>query len=154
MPKHEKTVPDPAQTLTPRPTSIRPGWPPAKNRRQAIGQLGERLAAEHLERRGMKIVARNQRTRYGEIDLIARDGGTLIFVEVKTRSARSTNPQIPVPLEGWSYKQRRRLRRLAAAWLAARPEAARGGSSTRFDAVGVVLDGRCRLIRLEHLENV
>ncbi|HEY4098389.1 MAG TPA: YraN family protein [Baekduia sp.] len=50
--------------------------------RQHLGRLGERLAAEHLERLGCAIVARNHRTRFGEIDLVACDGRTLIFVEV------------------------------------------------------------------------
>jgi predicted RecB family endonuclease len=50
--------------------------------RQTLGRLGERLAAEHLERLGYTILARNHRTRHGEIDLIATHDGALVFVEV------------------------------------------------------------------------
>jgi hypothetical protein len=50
--------------------------------RQHLGRLGEQLAAEHLQRLGYAIVCRNHRTRYGEIDLIARDGDCLVFCEV------------------------------------------------------------------------
>jgi putative endonuclease len=53
--------------------------------RHRLGRRGEQLAAEHFERLGFAIVARNHRTRYGEIDLIACDGRTLVFCEVKTR---------------------------------------------------------------------
>jgi putative endonuclease len=55
-------------------------------RRQQLGQLGETLAIEELERRGYAIVARRYRTRYGEIDIVAQDGDTLVFVEVKARA--------------------------------------------------------------------
>ena len=53
--------------------------PPPKDPRHALGRLGEQLAATHLERLGFAILARNARTRYGEIDLIAFDGHTLVF---------------------------------------------------------------------------
>src|SRR3954447_3672798 len=53
--------------------------------RRHLGQLGEQLAAEHLLRRGFEIVERNYRTRWGELDIIAFDGRTLAFCEVKTR---------------------------------------------------------------------
>jgi putative endonuclease len=53
----------------------------------ARGADAENLAAEFLQQRGLKLVARNYRCRYGEIDVIARDGGTLVFVEVRMRSS-------------------------------------------------------------------
>ena len=52
------------------------------DRRQRLGSTGERLAAEHLERRGFAILERNYRTRWGELDLIAFDGRVLVFCEV------------------------------------------------------------------------
>jgi putative endonuclease len=120
--------------------------------RHVLGRLGEDLAATHLERRGFAIVDRNARTRYGEIDLIAFDSVVLAFVEVKTRrtSARSSR-HLPAPLEGLRPRQRARLRRLAAAWLADRasPLLAR---ELRFDAVGVVVDATGNLLRLDHVE--
>ena len=60
--------------------------------RHRLGRLGEDLAAAHLERRGYEVVARNHRTRYGEIDLIGYDRHTLVFAEVKTRRAGSGAP--------------------------------------------------------------
>jgi putative endonuclease len=53
--------------------------------RPQLGRLGEQLAAEHLIRRGFQIVERNYRTRWGELDIVAYDGRTLAFCEVKTR---------------------------------------------------------------------
>jgi putative endonuclease len=55
--------------------------------RRRLGDFGERLAAHRLEAHGMAIVARNVRTHAGEIDLLARDGEDLVFVEVRTRRA-------------------------------------------------------------------
>jgi len=52
---------------------------------QEAGKLGEELAAEELQRRGYAILARRYRTRYGEIDIVAQDGDTVVFVEVKAR---------------------------------------------------------------------
>ena len=121
----------------------------------------------HLERRGFAIVDRNARTRYGEIDLIAFDGVVLAFVEVKTRRApahRRREPGTPppagsstqqrnsiAPLEGLRPQQRARLRRLAAAWLAARPTPLYA-RDLRFDAIGVVIDQANRLLSLDHIE--
>ncbi|HEY4996841.1 MAG TPA: YraN family protein [Solirubrobacteraceae bacterium] len=116
--------------------------------RRALGRAGEELAAAHMRRRGFDVIARNVRTRFGEIDLIARDGEVLAFIEVKTRRGRAGGLS---PLEGLHARQRTRLRRLAAAWLAA--TAPRAGARTiRFDAIGVTIDARGRLVRLEHLE--
>ena len=57
------------------------------NARRRLGDFGERIAAHRLEAAGMRVVARNVRTRGGEIDLIAEDGDDLVFVEVRTRRA-------------------------------------------------------------------
>ena len=57
--------------------------------RRALGAAGEELAARHLEARGLEIVDRNFRTRYGELDLVARDERYLVFCEVKTRIVRA-----------------------------------------------------------------
>ncbi len=105
---------------------------------------------EHLQRLGFRVLARNVRTRYGEIDLIVCDADVLAFVEVKTLLARRDGG-FSDPLAGLSASQRIRLRRLATAWLAGEP--ARPTLATlRFDAIGVTLDKRARLLRLDHLE--
>ncbi len=90
------------------------------------------------------------RTRYGEIDLIVCDSSVLAFVEVKTLKARAGAGQ-PEPLAGLSRAQRARLRRLAGAWLRRVQQRPRA-TTLRFDAIGVTLDERGRLLRLDHLE--
>ena len=55
---------------------------------QRLGELGERLAAEYVQKKGMRILEHNYRIRGGEIDLIAQDGREVVFIEVKTRASR------------------------------------------------------------------
>lgn len=114
--------------------------------RQRLGRVGEQLAAEHLQRRGFAILARNHRTRWGELDLIAADARRIVFCEVKTRRVGAARP-----FDGLRDAQCRRLRRMAAAWLAAQPERPRT-PDLRFDAIGVTIDPHGRLVALEHLE--
>lgn len=115
--------------------------------RHRLGRAGEQLAAEHLERRGFAILARNHRTRWGEIDLVACDGHRIVFCEVKTRRRGSSSP-----FDGLRDDQCRRLRRMATAWLQERSVRPRV-SELRFDAIGVTFDATGRLVELEHLEN-
>ena len=117
--------------------------------RQHLGRIGERLALEHLERLGYALLARNHRTRFGEIDLIVFDGTTIVFVEVKTRRASAAGRSA---WEALHERKRSQVRRMAAAWLAEvqdRPWAA----ELRFDAIAVVIDARGALVRLDHLED-
>jgi putative endonuclease len=122
--------------------------------RRTLGRLGEELAAAHLAQLGFRVLERNARTRHGEIDLIAFDGCTLVFAEIKTRTlgrSRATLHPEQRPLAALRPRQRARLRRLAAAWLhqqRRRPTA----RTIRFDAIGVVLDSRGALYTLEHIE--
>ncbi len=114
--------------------------------RQLLGRQGERLAAEHLERLGYRILARRHRTRFGEIDLIAADEETLVFCEVKTRRQGSGTPW-----DALTSAKQAQVRRMAAAWLVeatGRPRA----DDLRFDAVGVVVDAHGELVSLDHLE--
>jgi putative endonuclease len=123
-------------------------------RRRELWRLGEELAGAHFVRLGFDVLERNARTRHGEIDLIAFDGRTLVFAEVKTRQVRSAARTRPDqdPLAGLRPRQRVRLRRLAVAWLAQRRGSAPYAQTIRFDAVGVTLDSAGALVRLEHLE--
>jgi len=116
--------------------------------RHRLGAAGEQQAAAHLERLGFSILARNVRTRHGELDIIATDHRALVFCEVKTRRAGSSGH----PLDGLHRDQRRRIRSMALAWLAETAEPAHRRSDLRFDAIAVLLDGRHRLVSLEHLE--
>lgn len=121
--------------------------------RRRRGQLGERIAEEHLAHRGYSIVARNFRTRYGELDLIAADAHALIFCEVKTRVA-GTRGGPDGPLDAIGPRKRDRVRRMATQWLAETAAEERPHPpSLRFDAIGVTLTPAGRLLALEHLED-
>jgi putative transposase len=110
-----------------------PVCPPSDPRRQ-LGDHGEDLAATALKKQGYKILERNYVTPLGEIDLVARQGKTVVVVEVKTRkSTRFGSPQ-----EGVSVTKQGRLRRLAEYYLKAKRLT---GSPVRFDLVAVTLAG-------------
>lgn len=115
--------------------------------RHHLGRIGEQLAAEHLERLGFDIVDRNYRTRFGELDLVAFDGGTLVFCEVKTR--RTT--RAASPWDNLHAEKRARVRRMSAAWLAEKPGRPYA-EELRFDAIGVTFDPRGQMVALDHLE--
>ena len=117
--------------------------------RQHLGRTGEDLALAHLERLGYALVARNHRTRWGEIDLVVHDGRALVFVEVKTR--RATGASGRGPWEALHERKRAQVRRMAAAFLAEVAERPRA-VDLRFDAIGVVIDPRGRLVALDHIE--
>jgi len=88
--------------------------------RRALGALGERLAAQALAARGLRLVERNARTRYGELDLVCRDRGGYVFVEVKTRRATS----FVAAAEAVDRRKVARLAALGEAWLALHGERA------------------------------
>jgi putative endonuclease len=89
--------------------------PPRLNHNQALGAYGELLAARFLTRQGMVLLDQNWRCRQGEIDLVLRDGRTLVICEVKTR----TSNDYGTPHEAIDRRKVERLRRLAACWLRA-----------------------------------
>jgi putative endonuclease len=114
-----------------------------------LGQRGERLAERALVGRGYEILDRNWRCAAGEIDLIARDGDELVFVEVKTR--RSTT--YGHPFEAITAAKLARLRRLVAAWLAAGGSAHLRAGRVRIDAIAVLAPADAPA-SLEHLEGI
>jgi putative endonuclease len=116
--------------------------------RHRLGAAGERLAAEHLRRRGFRILERNYRTRWGELDIVAYDGRVLAFCEVKTRRAGGSRG---AALEAVGPRKQSRLRRMAGCWLAERSDHPRA-PVLRMDAIGVTVDAAGRLVSLEHLE--
>jgi putative endonuclease len=115
--------------------------------RKTLGRLGERLAAEHFERLGWEIIERNFQTRHGEIDLIALDGETLVFAEVKTCRLGKR-----LPWENLHARKQGQVRRLVGAWFSEHRPRPRF-SRIRCDAIGVVVDERDHLVRLDHLES-
>jgi putative endonuclease len=124
----------------------------AVDRRRLIGAAGEELAAEHLARSGYRIIDRNFRTRFGELDLVALDHADLVFCEVKTRVA-GTVAGPSSPLEAVGPQKRRRLRRMAAQWLSARPGKGGASAGLRYDAIGVTVSSSGELVSLEHIED-
>ncbi|MEU8384231.1 YraN family protein [Streptosporangium sp. NPDC048865] len=90
-----------------------------------LGKHGEQIAVDYLLAHGLQILDRNWRCPDGEIDIVAREGRTLVVVEVKTRSGRSHG----TAFEAVTEAKIARLHRLAAGWLAGRQE--------RFDAIRV-----------------
>jgi putative endonuclease len=102
-----------------------------RDSRQSLGSRGEEAAERWLRRRGLEIVARGFRARCGEIDLIARDGSDVVFVEVKTR----TNDAFGRPSEAVNAQKRRRIARVASAFLVRSGWTER---ACRFDVVEVL----------------
>ena len=121
--------------------------------RTRLGAAGERIACAHLERAGYELVERNCRCgRIGEIDVVARRDGCLVFCEVKTRRAGTVGGPAG-PLDAIGPAKRLRLRRLAAEWLRTRDLPEPRPAAIRFDAIGIVVDGRGQLLSLDHVEN-
>lgn len=120
----------------------------ADKTRIELGAMGEGLAVDYLTRMGLRIVDRNWRSRYGELDVIAADDATrtLVFVEVKTRTgdgygglAHAVTP-----------RKVRRIRRLAGLWLAAHEGR---WAAVRIDVIGVRI-GRRRVPEISHLQGI
>jgi putative endonuclease len=142
--------------------------------RRTLGAKGERLAAQHLEARGFEVIARNFRTRFGELDVVARDERFLVFCEVKTRIARGVPapggsagsggmpgtgagaggmPVNPLgPFASIGPRKQRQVRAIAREWLAQGALEGPRPPEIRFDAIGISFDVRGRLLALEHLE--
>ena len=98
--------------------------------RQRLGKSGEDLAVDELQRRGYAILARRYRTRHGEIDVVAREGETLVFVEVKARTTR----EFGEAAEAVTPRKQRRLVSMAIDYLARHRLT---GRACRFDVVAV-----------------
>jgi putative endonuclease len=117
--------------------------------RQRIGRAAEDLVAARLATLGWEIVERNARTRFGELDIVALDGRTLVFVEVKAgRIGSAFGPERPVL--GVDWRKQLKVRRLATAWMGERRDAPRY-EEIRFDAVGVTFDRRDDVTDVEHI---
>jgi putative endonuclease len=128
---------------------------PTTDGRRALGRRGEDIALGHLRALGFSPVARNYRTRRGEIDLIAFDGHTLIFVEVKTQRVKSGQTQVrPKPLDWLSTRQQKRRRTIAIEWLYDPNQRAPSAQDLRFDAIGVLVDAKGASLDIKHLEGI
>jgi putative endonuclease len=117
--------------------------------RQRLGKAAEDLVAKRLADAGWEVVERNARTRHGELDVVALDGRTLVFVEVKAgRAGSAFGPERPVL--SIDFRKQARVRRLATTWMSERRELPRY-DEIRFDAVGVTFDRAGRVLDIEHI---
>lgn len=114
--------------------------------RRRLGQWGEKVAALHLEAQGLVILERNWRCRGGEIDLVARDGETVVFVEVKTRRGRDFG----APEEALTPHKAAKLMQLGQQYIA---DHELDNVDWRIDLVAVELDGSGKLLRCDHIPN-
>jgi putative endonuclease len=113
---------------------------------ESLGKRGERAAARLLKSKGYQILERSQRTSFGELDLIALDGRTIVFVEVKTRA--TMDPQDPI--DGVTWKKQQQLTRLALAFLK------KNGlleHAARFDIIGINWPNDAQHPTIRHYEN-
>ena len=110
-----------------------------------LGDEGERIACRHLKKQGCRILARQAKTALGEIDLIVRDGETIVFVEVKSRRDRREGS----PAEAVDARKQKKLTQLALAWLKRRKLL---GQRCRFDVIAVRWDEQGRPI-VDHFKN-
>ena len=116
--------------------------------RRETGVFGELLALEYLVGKGYEVLECNYRTRHGEIDLILREDGMLVFVEVKARRGTGFGD----PLEAITPDKQARVRRMAEAYLARKGTAfVDGFEGIRFDAVGILVAHEANEIR--HVED-
>lgn len=116
-----------------------------------IGKKGENLAVMYLKKKKYKILERNYRKQYGEIDIIAIDASqkeqVLVFIEVKTR----TSSQFGTPFEAitsWKMKPLLKTAQLYVASSDKLPQA------QRMDAISIVLDENLEVVSIDHLENI
>ena len=114
--------------------------------RRGLGARGEQLARDYLDGLGYQVLATNQRTARGEVDIVALEGGCLVFVEVRTRRGDS----LGTPEESVGPRKARRLIALAEAYADEHPELP---ADLRIDVVAVVFDRRGTLQRIEVIQN-
>lgn len=110
------------------------------------GVLGEKLAKQHLKRSGYSIVETNYRCCGGEIDIVAKKHGTLVFVEVKAR----TGSEFGIPEEAVTPAKKRKLVKLSDYYI---QHEAPKTKDWRIDVVAIELDEKCRKQRIETIEN-
>jgi putative endonuclease len=125
------------------PSSSDPNRSPPGNK--TLGDRGERIAAAFLAERGWAVLNRQFRLGHREIDLVARRGEVVAFVEVKTRGGTGYGH----PLEAITWRKRREIQRVALAWI---DRFGRAGDVYRFDAIGILLPAG-GAPRIEHVED-
>jgi len=117
-----------------------------KNKNKITGNRGEEKAVEHLNNKGYKIIERNFRTRFGEIDIICRDGQTLVFVEVKTKIGHDFGE----PEEMVDKRKLFQVKRMGEVYLQDKEL----DIPCRIDVVAIVLENNGSVERIEHYQAV
>jgi putative endonuclease len=107
-------------------------------RKETLGERGEKLALRFLQRKGYKILAQNYRCRVGEIDIVAQEGGKIVFIEVKCRQKLTFGP----PQAAISEKKKLRLIKIAQFFLL---EHHLENSPCRFDVVTIIIPKRGKI---------
>jgi putative endonuclease len=115
-----------------------------RTNRTILGRVGEAAASAWLSARGYQVLGQNVRTRFGEIDLVVREGEVMVFVEVKTRRGSGFGH----PADAIGPRKQRRLTRLAAAYL---HHHRMDGASVRFDVVAVLVAADGQVTNIEHM---
>src|SRR3989338_3331290 len=113
----------------------------SKHLNKATGKLGEHLGENYLRERGYQIIERNVRSPFGEIDLVAREGNTLVFIEIKTRR----DSTFGFPEEAVDSRKKDKIIRLASWYLAQHPKV---NPAVRFDVLAIQMKGSRPLINL------
>ncbi|MEK7497453.1 MAG: YraN family protein [Patescibacteria group bacterium] len=121
-----------------------------KQQNYETGKTGEELAGEFLEKKGYKIIERNFRTRFGEIDLIVSDKDSLVFVEVKTK----VGEDFGTPEEMINLNKIEKVQRMAEIYTVKNSGISEQFSGLRIDAVCLVLNMSMSLSRIDHYENI
>jgi len=111
--------------------------------RRSLGITGENIAADYLQKKGLRIIERNFRCRLGEIDIIAKQGSYLVFVEVRTRSSASCG----LPQESITTAKINKLRRLAQVYMINK---SLYNVDVRFDVVAVYRAGETTITHIEN----
>jgi len=111
-----------------------------------LGNQGEDLAATFLRRQGFKVLCRQYRSQWGEIDLICRDADAIVFVEVKTRRSEAAG----LPFEAVNFRKQRKLTQTALAWLKQKNWLER---RARFDVVSILVSDEKAEPMIEHYRN-
>ena len=111
-----------------------------------IGRQGEAMAVRHLVQLRYEILATNYRKPFGEVDIIARDGRTIVFIEVKTRRSMAFG----TPLEAVDVRKQRQLSRIAQDFLQSKGWAE---APARFDVIAIILGRNNGTVQVEHIRN-
>jgi len=115
-------------------------------KRLALGKLGEKVSVEYLKKQGYQIVERNYRCRMGELDVIARDKDTLVFVEVRSRSTK----RFGLPQESVGPAKQRKIRLLAEYYLQSLRQPLQ---KVRFDVMALYFGPNGKLLNINHIKN-